>query len=150
MQHTRKGELFTELVLEVFRLGGLLVEAGDELTKPQGLTSARWKILGALAYAPGPMTVSQIAAAMGQSRQGVLRLSDAMVADSILAYGDNPHHKTAKLVSLTAKSRLAYQALEAVQRFPGPTTAPPLSIPTTSPPHSQSYAPSQPSWNAES
>jgi hypothetical protein len=37
------GNAFTELILEVFRLNGLLLEAGDRLTHPVGLSSARWQ-----------------------------------------------------------------------------------------------------------
>ena len=115
MQHTRKGRLYTDIVLEVFKLGGLLVSEGDELTKALGLTSARWKVLGALAYSDSPMTVSQIAYSMGQTRQGVQRLSDAMVKEGILAYEDNPQHKKAKLVAMTPKGKDVFQALERKQ-----------------------------------
>ena len=115
MQHTREGRLYTDLVLEVFKLGGLLVSEGDELTKELGLTSARWKVLGALAYSDLPMTVSQIAYSMGQTRQGVQRLSDAMVNEGILAYEDNPQHKKAKLVAMTPKGEDVFLALERKQ-----------------------------------
>ena len=115
MQHTREGHLYTDIVLEVFKLGGLLVSEGDELTKELGLTSARWKVLGALAYSDSPMTVSLIAYSMGQTRQGVQRLSDAMVKEGVLAYEDNPHHKKAKLVAMTAKGEDVFLALERKQ-----------------------------------
>lgn len=115
MQHTRKGQLFTDIVLEIFKLGGLLITEGDELTKELGLTSARWKVLGALAQSGLPMTVSQIAVSMGQTRQGVQRLSDAMVKAGILAYEDNPHHKKAKLVAMTSKGKDVFLALDRKQ-----------------------------------
>jgi len=115
MQHTREGHLFTDLVLEVFKLSGLLVTAGDELTQELGLTSARWKVLGALANAESPMTVSQIATSMGQTRQGVQRLSNEMEKEGILEYQENPYHKKAKLVAMTAKGKALYLALEQKQ-----------------------------------
>ena len=115
MQHTREGRLYTEIVLEVFKLGGLLITEGDELTRELGLTSARWKVLGALAQSGSPMTVSQIAFSMGQTRQGVQRLSDAMVKAGILAYKDNPHHKKAKLVAMTSKGKDVFLALDRKQ-----------------------------------
>ncbi|WP_394594868.1 MarR family winged helix-turn-helix transcriptional regulator [Halomonas sp. B23F22_20] len=115
MQHTREGRLYTDIVLELFKLGGLLISEGDELTKELGLTSARWKVLGALAYADSPKTVSQIAYSMGQTRQGVQRLSDAMVKEGILVYEDNPHHKKAKLVTITPKGEDVFLALERKQ-----------------------------------
>jgi hypothetical protein len=43
---SRRGELFTHVVLEVFRLYRLLLDAGDEPTAAVGLTSARWQVLG--------------------------------------------------------------------------------------------------------
>lgn len=115
MKHTREGQLFTDIVLEVFKLGGLLITEGDELTKELGLTSARWKVLGALSQSDTPMTVSQIAASMGQTRQGVQRLSDSMANAGILAYEDNPHHKKAKLVAMTSKGREMFAALKKKQ-----------------------------------
>ncbi|MFG6179602.1 MarR family winged helix-turn-helix transcriptional regulator [Halomonas sp. THAF12] len=107
--------MYTDIVLELFKLGGLLISEGDELTKELGLTSARWKVLGALAYADSPKTVSQIAYSMGQTRQGVQRLSDAMVKEGILVYEDNPHHKKAKLVTITPKGEDVFLALERKQ-----------------------------------
>jgi hypothetical protein len=47
MPHTSAGRTLTDLVLEVFRLNGRLLAAGDRLSKTVGLTSARWQVLGA-------------------------------------------------------------------------------------------------------
>jgi len=47
----------TNLILEIFRVNGLLLAAGDRLTRDLGLTSARWQVLGALAE--GPLTAAQ-------------------------------------------------------------------------------------------
>ena len=77
MSHTPEGQLFTDIVLEVFKLSGLLALEGDRITDEFGLSSARWKVLGALSFSPSPMTVPQIAAAMGQARQGVQRPATA-------------------------------------------------------------------------
>ncbi len=102
MNYTAKGLIATELVLEVFKLGGQLVVYGDKLTAPFGLSSARWKILGALDRAPvDALTVPQIARSMGQARQSVQRLVDIMHNDGLLAFNPNPDHKKAKLISLT-------------------------------------------------
>lgn len=111
MQHSRKGNLYTDIVLEVFRLGGLLIAAGDDMAKNLNLSSARWKVLGALAHADTPMTISQIATSMGQTKQGVQRLSNEMEKDGILAYKPNPYHKTAKLVAITPKGKELYLAM---------------------------------------
>jgi len=115
MQHTKQGQLFTEIVLALFKLNGQLVVEGDQLTKGVGLSSARWKVLGALALSQNPMTVSQIANTMGQTRQGVQRLVDTMHKDGVLDYQENPHHKRAKLVTLTSEGKKIYKSLERKQ-----------------------------------
>ena len=81
MKHTQKGSILTEIILETFKLSGLLVSEGDQLVMEAGLTSARWKILGALSYESTAMTVPDIARAMGQSRQAVQRLANEMTKD---------------------------------------------------------------------
>ena len=115
MKHTKQGQLFTQIVLELFKLNGLLIAEGDQITKELGLSSARWKILGALALSPQPMTVPQIASEMGQTRQSVQRLADAMHKDGFLDFQENPYHKRAKLVVITDKGEKIYTLLEAKQ-----------------------------------
>lgn len=115
MKHTKQGQLFTQIVLELFKLNGLLVAEGDQITKELGLSSARWKILGALALSPQPMTVPHIANEMGQTRQSVQRLADAMYKDGFLDFLENPHHKRAKFVVMTNKGKEIYTLLEQKQ-----------------------------------
>jgi len=113
--HTRKGQLFTELVLEIFKLNGLLVTEGDQLTQGVGLTSARWKVLGAIALSQTEMTVPQIAQTMGQTRQSVQRIANSMSDEGILMYKNNPAHKRAKLLSLTEEGKKIFDALQELQ-----------------------------------
>jgi DNA-binding MarR family transcriptional regulator len=115
MQRTKQGQLFTQTVLELFKLNGLLVAEGDQITKEHGLSSARWKILGALALSPHPITVPQIANKMGQTRQSVQRLADAMHKDGFLNYQENPYHKRAKLVVISNKGENIYELLKRKQ-----------------------------------
>lgn len=112
MRHTPEGHLFTEVVLEVFKLSGSLVIEGDRITSDYGLTSARWKILGAIARSDTPVTVPQIARSMGQTRQSVQRLVEAMHTDGLLDLLNNPNHKRAKLVALSSDGKEVYLALE--------------------------------------
>ena len=105
MKHTHKGGLLTEAVLETFKLNGLLVTTGDQLIKELGITSARWKILGALSYSDSAMTVPDIARAMGQTRQAVQRLVTEMIEDGLLELLNNPKHQRANLLSLTNKGQ---------------------------------------------
>ena len=116
MQHTQKGQLFTEVVLEIFKVNGLLATEGDRLTNEFGLSSARWKVLGALEKSNIPLTVPQIARVMGLTRQAVQRLADAMENDGLLAYQNNPHHKRAKYVELTGKGKDIYLLISEKQK----------------------------------
>jgi len=109
MAHTKAGEAFTELVMEVFRLNGRLLEAGDRLAKPLGLTSARWQVLGAIEEQE--LSVAQIAKKMGLARQNVQRIADALEKIGIVGYTPNPLHKRAKLVRLSAKGARIMQEL---------------------------------------
>jgi DNA-binding MarR family transcriptional regulator len=108
-------DALTDLILEVFRLNGRLLAAGDELVRGLGLTSARWQVLGAAALAQTPLTVAGIARAMGLTRQAVQRLSVEMIADGLLEGRDNPAHRAARLMALTPKGRAVYAAAAARQ-----------------------------------
>jgi len=105
----------TRLILQVFPLHGLLGAAGDELTKPWGLSSARWKVLGAIAHADRPLHVAQIARNMGQTRQAVQRIVNELVEDAFLTLSDNPDHERARLVNLTKRGRTTYHEIMAEQ-----------------------------------
>ena len=116
MPVTTKGEIFTEIVLEIFKLGGTLVAEGDRITSEYGLTSARWKVLGAISLAGSPLTVPQIARAKGLTRQGVQRLVDIMHKDGLLEFLENPEHKRAKLISLSKLGKKSYEKLDQKQK----------------------------------
>jgi DNA-binding MarR family transcriptional regulator len=104
----------TSLILEVFRLNGALISAGDNLVADLGLTSARWQVLGAIALAPAAETVARLARSMGLHRQGVQRIVNELAAEGIVVLEDNPHHRRAKLVQLTKAGERLYR--EASQR----------------------------------
>lgn len=109
MPHTKAGKAFTHLILETFRFNGLLLAAGDRLSKPLGLTSARWQVLGAIA--DKPRSVAQIARKMGLARQNVQRLADVLAGQGSVEYSPNPDHERAKLVRLTARGKKALAEL---------------------------------------
>ena len=96
---TPEGDAFSTFVVRVFQLEGLLAAAGDAITTPLGQTTARWRILAAVEHAP--RTVAQIARDWNLARQSVQRLADALAADALVSYVDNPAHRRAKLVQLT-------------------------------------------------
>jgi DNA-binding MarR family transcriptional regulator len=111
MEPTPAAEVLTELIVEVFRVNGDLLSAGNRLTKPFAQTSARWQVLGAIRHAP--QTVAGIARDMGLTRQSVQRTADLLAAEGVVEYIDNPAHRRAKLVRLTGHGR---QLLAAISR----------------------------------
>jgi DNA-binding MarR family transcriptional regulator len=113
MKRTPAGELLTVLILEIFRLNGRLLAAGDRLTRPAGQSSARWQVLGAVGE--GPLPVAEVARRMGLTRQSVQRTADLLAAAGLVAYADNPSHRRAKLVTLTARGRSVLDRIDRAQ-----------------------------------
>ena len=101
---------WTGLIIEVFRLNGDLLAAGDTLVGDLGLTSARWQVLGAIALSPVPLPVAHIARNMGLTRQAVQRVVDDMRVDGLVGLEPNPHHRRAMLVVMTDAGDAAYRA----------------------------------------
>jgi DNA-binding MarR family transcriptional regulator len=100
----------SDLAVEVFRANGALIAAGDALARPAGLTSARWQVLGVVDHAP--QTVADVARTMGLRRQSVRQTADALVAEGLAVFTDNPRHRRAKLVAPTESGRRALAEVE--------------------------------------
>jgi DNA-binding MarR family transcriptional regulator len=111
--HSPEGSAWTEIVLEVFRLNGELVAAGDELGSELGLTTARWQVMGAIADAP--LTVAQIGRRMGLTRQSVRRTVDLLEGEKIVERVPNPDHRASELVRLTSRGTQAFAAISREQ-----------------------------------
>lgn len=126
--HSPKRKLFLDLVLSVFRLNGLLIAQGDNMTRNLGLTSARWRVIGVVALSSAGVTVPGIARVLGQSRQAVQRITDVMVEDGLLVYLPNPKHRKSVLVNLTDTGKLAYSRLREVQDPWALTTTDDMSV----------------------
>ena len=112
---TSTGEALTQLILQSFQLHGLLGAAGDELTNPWGLSSAKWKVLGAISEAGHPLHVAQIARNMGLTRQGVQRTVNDLEEADLVELVDNPDHQRARLVKLNRRGRKIYDEVMARQ-----------------------------------
>jgi DNA-binding MarR family transcriptional regulator len=105
-------QLIRELVLNVFATNGCLLDSGNKLVGPIGLTTAWWQVLGALGYSAVPLPVSHIARNMGLTRQAVQRVVDLLAKRGFVNMEENPHHQRAKLVVLTSGGRNALAAAE--------------------------------------
>ncbi len=112
-QRTEAGDAFSALVVQIFRLSGLILSTGDALAEPTGQTSARWRVLAAIEDKPA--SVAQIARRWGQARQSVQRVANALVRDELATYEENPRHRRAKLLALTPKGRSVLQAIQVAQ-----------------------------------
>ena len=106
----------TALVLDVFRLNGLLLTTGDRLAAAEGLTSARWQVLGALALTGEPLSVPRIARRMGLTRQSVQASVNRLVDDGMLVAVPNADHARSPLFDLTDRGAAAYGRLSGAQR----------------------------------
>src|ERR1700716_1685343 len=114
-KRTPAGEAVSALIVTIFRLHGRLLAVGDRLVADFGLTSARWQVLGAIAFAPTPEPVARLARNMGLNRQGVQRIVGELAAEGFVELKDNPHHRSAKLVVMTAKGLKAFEAAMRLQ-----------------------------------
>ena len=110
MKLNPQGHAFSDLILEVFRVNGLLLEAGDLLAQPVGLSSARWQVLGVVEH--GPISVAHVARMMGLARQSVQQTADGLEKEGFIVYADNPHHRRSKLMHLTPKGRTALDYIQ--------------------------------------
>lgn len=112
MEHTEAGTKYTDLILAVFRLNGQLVLEGDRLAKDDGLTSAKWHVMGALIYfGEQNITVSRIASGMGLRRQGVQRIVNELYEMGLVTFEDNPYHKKAKQVVPTEEGTKRFDSV---------------------------------------
>ena len=109
---TPEGDAATEVVLRTFRANGRFLAAGDRLAAQQGLTSARWQVLGALVLSGRPLTVSQIARRMGLTRQSVQASVNRLRGDALIKIEENPDHRRSPLIRLTELGRAKYAGLQ--------------------------------------
>ena len=111
---TRAQDQLADAALTSFRLNGQLLAVAEELARPVGLTAAWWQVLGGALREP--QSVSQIARAMGLTRQSVQRIADLLVERGLASYAENPAHRRAKLVTPTGAGREAVAAINPAHR----------------------------------
>jgi len=110
LQSANPHEVLTKIMLTVFRVNARLLEKGDQLVAPLGLTSARWQVIGAIAMAGQPQTCPQIAAAMGITRQGAQKQLNLAQKNGLLLAHANPRHERSPLYELTEEGKRLYDA----------------------------------------
>jgi len=109
---TAEGDAATAVVLEIFRVNGLVLADGNRLAVAEGLTAARWQVLGAVALAGRPLTVPQIARRMGLTRQAVQESVNRLLAEALAEARDNLDHRRSPLIGLTELGSQKYTAID--------------------------------------
>src|ERR1700760_767603 len=107
-KRTRAADALTDLIIDVLRLNGLLMTAGDRMGGGLGLTSPRWQVLRAIYDAERAQPVAWLARDMGGNRQNVQRIVNDLQKMGLVKPEGNPPHRRASLVVLTDKGRQAY------------------------------------------
>jgi DNA-binding MarR family transcriptional regulator len=112
-QRTPTGTALSQLVVEILRIHGLVIAAGDALAIPYGQSAARWQVLASIEEQP--LSVANIARVLNLARQSVQRVADVLVADRLAEYDINPAHARAKLHSLTEQGRATLRGIQHAQ-----------------------------------
>ena len=102
---TPTGEHLSQLVWHILQTNALLLDAGNRLAAPYGLTAARWQVMGCINA--GALPVAEIARQLSLTRQGIQRIADDMVMAQLAQYSPNPRHARAQLLNLTLSGRKA-------------------------------------------
>lgn len=108
-----ESQLAADFALLIFKVNGQMLDVGERLARPVGLTVARWQVLGAVLGAP--LTAAGIAREMGISRQAVQRVANALVEDGFLEPLANPAHKRAPLFAPTESGLAAMRRIAPAQ-----------------------------------
>jgi DNA-binding MarR family transcriptional regulator len=107
------GDALNALLVQVRRCNGLLNAADDILAASAGQTSARGQVMAVIEERP--QTVADIARVLGLARQSVQRVADVLVKQALADYRDNPGHRRAKLLRLSAEGQSTLQVIQSLQ-----------------------------------
>jgi DNA-binding MarR family transcriptional regulator len=112
MARPTKALAILTLIEENLKLAPKLQLQGDKLTKDLGLTSSRWSFLGFVQSADGQLTIADLARRMDLKPQTVQRFANALSEMGFITLENNPDHKRANLIRLTARGKQALARLE--------------------------------------
>jgi DNA-binding MarR family transcriptional regulator len=107
---TDRGQEFSELLAEVYRVNGLLLSAEESLARRAGLTGTRWQVLSVVGH--GRVTMAQVARAIGMTRQAVRETVASLGSLGMVNQRDNPHDRRARVLVLTPRGRAALRSVE--------------------------------------
>lgn len=113
-RRTPAGEVLTSLVVPVIQLRAHFTRAGEAIARSGGQTLARWLVMETVASVP--LTVAQVARALGLTRQSVQRVADLLERDGLTEYVDNPVHQRSKLIRLTPGGQRTLRKIQSAQQ----------------------------------
>lgn len=91
---------FQQLIAEVFRFHGMALAAGDRVIRDLGLSVGRAQAMAVIRNEP--LTVAQISRRLGLARQSVQSNVNQLRKQGLVRTLDNPQHRRAPLITLTA------------------------------------------------
>ncbi|MDI2090894.1 MarR family winged helix-turn-helix transcriptional regulator [Commensalibacter oyaizuii] len=100
-----------KIIIGLFRAYHDVNLIGDRLASQHGLTTSKWKVLGAIRLENKPLTVPYIARMMGLTRQAVQRTIDELLKLEYVQQLHNPAHRKSSLFQLT---RLGVKAFDTI------------------------------------
>lgn len=98
MEEPEAPDIWSAFALAVFTVNGLIIRAGEDISRPLGQSSARWQVLGRVYR---PQTVPDIAREIGLARQSVQRTADLLAAEGLVCFRPHPSDRRTQLVELT-------------------------------------------------
>lgn len=98
-----------DLFRQVVRLNAALGFIMDSVHEQSGMTTPQKRVATQIAES-GPLTVPDIAFALGVSRQFIQTVCNDLHLTGLLEFRDNPKHKRSRLAVLTAAGQQAYNA----------------------------------------
>ncbi|EUK17604.1 MarR family winged helix-turn-helix transcriptional regulator [Commensalibacter papalotli (ex Servin-Garciduenas et al. 2014)] len=100
-----------KIIIGLFRAYHDISLIGDQLASEHGLTTSKWKVLGAIRLENTALTVPHIARLMGLTRQAVQRTIDELLKLEYIQQLHNPAHKKSSLFQLTEIGEKAFDAI---------------------------------------
>ncbi|WP_271801871.1 MarR family winged helix-turn-helix transcriptional regulator [Commensalibacter communis] len=100
-----------KIIIGLFRAYHDISLIGDQLAVEHGLTTSKWKVLGAIRLENTALTVPHIARLMGLTRQAVQRTIDELLKLEYIQQLHNPAHKKSSLFQLTSLGEEAFDAI---------------------------------------
>ncbi|CAI3950337.1 DNA-binding transcriptional regulator [Commensalibacter communis] len=100
-----------KIIIGLFRAYHDISLIGDQLAAEHGLTTSKWKVLGAIRLENTALTVPHIARLMGLTRQAVQRTIDELLKLEYIQQLHNPAHKKSSLFQLTNLGEEAFDAI---------------------------------------